>query len=150
MIDLAALAPWATAGFGTGAGFLMVKWFVEWISNRWDQNQGTLSQKRDNLDAGMAALIEGLQRQVAAQDVRLARVEDENKDLRERLDRQRGRETGLEDENRDLREQLKAVETRLDALEAIFKKLPIPPEMQAQIDQLDETAPRRRRRTKAG
>lgn len=41
-MDLSALAPWATAGFGTGAGFLMVKWFVEWLSGRWDKQRETI------------------------------------------------------------------------------------------------------------
>lgn len=147
MFNLEALAPWATAGFGTGAGFLVVKWFVEWLSGRWDQNEGSLSQKRNNLDASINVLIEALQHQVADQEVRIARVEQENEKLRQRVDRQRTRETSLEEENQDLRDQLKAVETRLAALESIFKTLPASPELQALLDKLDETAPRRNRRT---
>ncbi len=149
MMDLATLVPWATAGFGTGAGFLMVRWFVEWLSSRADIN-------RASLDSGMMTLIEALQHRVEDQDTRLARIESENEALRERVDRQRGRERGLEEENEDLRkeaiamrETIALLETRLSALENMFKTLPLSPEMQEAIDNLDKIAPARRKRRAA-
>ena len=143
-MDFASIAPWVAAGGSSGLAFFALRWLVEWLSNRFDQNQTNMASKRDNLDAGMAALIEALQKQVAAQDIRIDRIEEENKELRKRIEGQRDREVGLEDENKDLREQVKALENRLDALEALFKTLPIPPELQAEIERIDKATPRRR------
>lgn len=143
-MDFASIAPWMAAGGSFGGVVLGVKWLIEWLSNRSDQNHSNMKAKRDNLDAGMTALIEALQKQVAAQDLRIDRIEEENKELRKRIEGQRDREVGLEDENKELREQVKALEHRLDALEALFKTMPVSPELQAQIDRIDTTAPRRR------
>lgn len=76
---------------------------------------------------------------------RLEKVEKENEGLRDRIDKQRGRERSLEHENEQLRQHVDQLETRLSALEALFKSLPLSPEMEAELARLDETAPRKRR-----
>lgn len=136
-MDLTTIAPWVAAGGSSGLAFFALRWLVEWMSNRFDQNNTNIASKRENLDAGMVTLIEALQKQVLDQDRRI----DE---LTKRVDGQREREITLEDENDDLRGQVKALEKRLDELEALFKRLPIPPELQAEIERIDQTAPRRR------
>lgn len=144
-MEFSTLAPWATAGVGSGVGFLMVKWFVEWLSGRWDK-------QRETIDSGLMALIEALQKQVKDQDERIARVEVENASLRERVDEQRGRERDLEKENDglrkeaiEMREHIAALETRLAAIESFFKTLPLTTEQQAVIDSLNKTSARRRK-----
>lgn len=64
------LIPWATAGVGSGVGFLFVKWFVEWVSGRVDK-------RRDDLDAGNSRLLAALEKRVAALTERLEKVEDD-------------------------------------------------------------------------
>lgn len=77
------------------------------------------------------------QKEIGRLEERLSRVERENEDLRERLDRQRGRERTLEQENTDLRAQVRQLEARLAALESLFRTHPLTPEMQAAIDALE-------------
>lgn len=47
-------------GGGAGGGFLAVKWLIEWVAGRLDKREA-------RIDAGTDKLIEGLERQVAAQ-----------------------------------------------------------------------------------
>lgn len=140
-MDLATLAPWATAGISSGLAFLAIKWAVEWLSGRSDA-------KRANLDAGMMTLIVALQERVKDQDARIERIEKENASLRDREDARRDKERKLTEENHALRDHIAALETRLAALENMFKTLPLSPEMQEAIDALDKTTPTRRKRAK--
>lgn len=85
------------------------------------------------------------QREIGRLEGRLTKVEAENDALRERLDRQRGERTTLEHENEALRHDIKHLETRLAALENLFRTIPLTAEMQAQLDSLDQLAPRKRK-----
>lgn len=85
------------------------------------------------------------QKEIGRLEERLSRVEKENEDLRERLDRQRGRERSLEHENELLRNQVASLEKRLSAIEHLFKTQPLTPEMEAAIARLDPVETPRRR-----
>lgn len=99
--------------------------------------------RRVTVETG-AAQWASLQKEIGRLEGRLEKVEKENEELRERIDRQRGRERTLEHENGVLRAQVEALETRLAALESLFKAHPLSAEMKAALARLDETSPRKR------
>ncbi|MXO64840.1 hypothetical protein GRI91_03625 [Altererythrobacter endophyticus] len=64
------IAPWAAFGGGAGAGFVFLKWFLEWVAGRMDR-------RADAIDAGTQRLIMGLESRVVALTERLDHVESE-------------------------------------------------------------------------
>jgi predicted RNase H-like nuclease (RuvC/YqgF family) len=95
--------------------------------------------------AADAELWANLNQEIGRLSMRLEKVEKENEALRDRVERQRGRERTLEQENDTLRQHVDRLETRLAALEGLFKSLPLTPEMEAALSKLDEAGPRKRR-----
>lgn len=108
----------------------------EWPKSRAETRK--LSEETETSEWGR------FQREIGRLEERLTRVEKENEELRERLDRQRGRERTLEHENEQLRQHVDRLEMRLAALEALFKSQPLTPEMEEALARLDTATPRRR------
>lgn len=65
-----AIAPWASFGAGAGAGFVMLKWFLDWLGGRMDK-------RADAYERATQRLMEGLERRVEGLTNRLERVESE-------------------------------------------------------------------------
>lgn len=76
--------------------------------------------------------IDRLQQRLSEQEQKIATLERAD---HERADRERE----LERENRALKMKVGRLESRIRAMENIFKVGPISPEMQAQLDELDRT-----------
>tara|TARA_B100000678_G_C18109983_1_gene462344 strand:- start:218 stop:631 length:414 start_codon:yes stop_codon:yes gene_type:complete len=83
------------------------------------------------------ATVQRLGAEVERMAKRLTALEKENEALRERIDRQGSRERKLQQENDQLRDQVVALETRLAALENLFRTQPLTAEMQEALEKLE-------------
>lgn len=68
-----AIAPWASFGAGAGAGFVFLKWFLDWIAGRMDK-------RHETIERAAMRLMEGLEKRVDDLTIRLDIAE---KELRE-------------------------------------------------------------------
>lgn len=71
------LPAWVGLGAGGGAGFYMLKWFIEWLGGRVDKREASLESGVARLDAATQKLIENLQRRLDDVTDRLIVVEHE-------------------------------------------------------------------------
>lgn len=65
------MAPYAAIGGSAGAGFMFIKWLLEFVAGRWDHKEAAI-------DAGMKQLLDRL-------EVRVNELTQDGKDLREQL-----------------------------------------------------------------